>query len=268
VATDMTGAGRPGVVSHFSPPVMAILSSQALYFFPLRMARIDFLLPESNQVWQHLETAAARSHHDARRVYDDFLAATICALSGGRMEEQYMRTVKPYSEGKPGRRAIDAFPAALAVLIDAIETTRQDILGDIFQGAITHGHNGQFFTPENVCKMMAQMTVDAEARNVFDPCCGSGRLLLAAADINPQAEFLGQDVDLRCVHMTAINLALRNLCGWAIHGNSLSSEQWRIYRTGFNGKGVIAEVEPQVCPEPVKRIVTEVHSAATQLVLF
>jgi hypothetical protein len=232
------------------------------------MARIDFLLPESKHVWQHLETAAARSHHDARRVYDAFLAATVCALSGGQMEDQYLQTVKPYSEGKPGQRAIDAFPAALAVVIDAIETTRQDILGDIFQGAITHGQNGQFFTPENVCKMMAQMTVDSETRNVSDPCCGSGRLLLAAADICPQAEFVGQDVDLRCAQMTAINLALRNLHGWVVHGNSLSREQWHIYRTGFNGKGVIAEIEPQACPEPLKRLVTEVRSIATQLALF
>ena len=115
---------------------------------------------------------------------------------------------------------------------------------------------------------MAQMTVDSEARTYFDPCCGSGRLLLAAADVNPHAEFYGQDIDLRCVHMTAINLALRNLYGWVVHGDSLSNQQWRIYRTGFNGKGVIAEVTPQHCPAPVRKIVEEVRTAATQLALF
>ncbi|MGA2796868.1 MAG: N-6 DNA methylase [Thermoguttaceae bacterium] len=232
------------------------------------MAKIDFLVPESKQVWDHIETAAARSHYDARRAFEDFLSLTVCALSGGQMEEQYLQTAKQYSNGEPGRRAIDAFPAALAVLIETMEQTRQDILGDIFQGAITHGQNGQFFTPKHVCDLMACITIDPESRNVLDPCCGSGRLLLAAADLSPWAEFYGQDIDIRCVQMTAINLAMRNLYGWVIQGNSLSNEQLLIYRTGFCGKGVIAEVTPRKVPEPVMEIVTKVQSAGRQLMMF
>ena len=44
---------------------------------------------------------------------------------------------------------------------------------------------------------------------VSDPACGSSQMLLAVAEINRGWEFIGQDVDLRCVHMTAIDLALR-----------------------------------------------------------
>ena len=110
--------------------------------------------------------------------------------------------------------------------------------------------------------------LDPYKGSVFDPCCGSGRLLLAAADICPHAELWGQDIDARCVQMTAINLALRNLRGWVCHGNALSGQQWQVYRTGFNGKGVIADVEPhQACLESVKRVVAETQ-AATQLALF
>jgi hypothetical protein len=232
------------------------------------LATIDFLLPESKRVWQHLETAASRSHHDPRRAFEDFLGMTVCALSGGQMEEEYVSIVQQYGGGENGRRAIDAFPAALGDLIVAMERTRKDILGDIFQGAISHGHNGQYFTPDPVCEAMARLSMEQGADRVIDPCCGSGRLLLAAADVNPHAEFYGQDIDLRCVQMTAVNLALRNLYGQVIHGDSLSNERRLIYQTGFNGKGIIAEVLPEQCPEPVTKILTEVHAAGTQLTLF
>ena len=101
-----------------------------------------------------------------------------------------------------------------------------------------------------------------------DPCCGSGRLLLAAADVNPHAAFYGQDIDLRCVQMTAINLALRNLYGQVVLGNSLSNERRLVYETGFNGRGVIAKVLPDQCPEPVQEILAEAHTAGEQLTLF
>ena len=68
--------------------------------------------------------------------------------------------------------------------------------------------------------------------------------------------------------MTAINLALRNLYGHVILGDSLRDERRLVYRTGFNGRGVIAEVSPEQCPEPVTKILSEVHAAGTQLTLF
>ena len=179
---------------------------------------------------------------------------TVCALSGGQMEKEYLGLVRPYGDGPIGQRAIDAFPEALGDLIVVMEKTRKDILGDIFQGAISYGHNGQFFTPEPVCEAMARMSMQQGAERVIDPCCGSGRLLLAAADVNPHATFFGQDIDLRCVRMTAINLALRNLYGQVVLGDSLRNEQRLVYQTGFNGQGFITEVAPAECPEAVQRI--------------
>jgi hypothetical protein len=82
------------------------------------------------------------------------------------------------------------------------------------------------------------------SQTVCEPCGGSGRLLLAAAKVNPDRLFVGQDIDLRCVRITAINLALRGLCGSVIWGDSLALEQRLAYRTGFNGTGFIREVKP------------------------
>ncbi len=92
---------------------------------------------------------------------------------------------------------------------------------------------------------------------VCDPCCGSGRMLLGVAEQQRHWEFIGQDVDLRCVRMTAINLGLRNLYGYVIHGNSLALEKKLVYRTGFNLRGVIREAPVEACPAPVQQVATE-----------
>jgi hypothetical protein len=142
-----------------------------------------------------------------------------------------------------------------------IEETRADILGDLFQGAITYGENGQFLTPESLTDCMAQLLLaddGKDGRRVHEPSCGSGRMLLSAAKVNPHLEFSGQDIDLRCVRMTAINLALRNLFGTVTWGNSLTGQPRLAYRTGFNGRGFIREVpltetqapEPAALPPP------------------
>lgn len=237
------------------------------------MSKEQFLLPESKQVWKHLETASARSHHNTRQVFEDFLEMSVCSLAGGTMEDEYMTLVPRYSKGEKGKRAIDAIPQAFGALIEGMEKTRKDILGDLFQGGITFGENGQFFTPESLCELMVQMKISPEesGKRIFDPACGSGRTLLAAADIAPSNEFYGQDIDIRCVRMTAINLALRNLYGYVIWGDSLADERRLVFRTGFNGKGVIAKITPEERPEPVREIIErppEPEAPAKQLVLF
>jgi len=70
-------------------------------------------------------------------------------------------------------------------------------------------------------------------------------------------EFVGQDIDLRCVRMTALNLAFRNLYGYVIWGNTLALEQKLIYRTGFDGQGFLREVPLTACPTPVQQVVQE-----------
>lgn len=154
------------------------------------------------------------------------------------MEQEYLETIEKHKGGRQGKRGVDSLANAFAQLVDAMEKTRADILGDIFQGSITYGERGQFLTPEPIARMMAQTSLPSEPtdlegrRSVCDPACGSGRTLLAVADIQPHWHFVGQDADLRCTRMCAINLALRNLYGHAVWGNSLRNEAKLIYETG------------------------------------
>ena len=238
------------------------------------MGKPDFTIPASKDVWKLLEKASAKTHHDTPRAFNDFLTMSVCALSGGQMEDEYLKTVERYTEGEKGKRACDNLAHAFGVLVNAMEETRQDILGDLFMGGVTYGQNGQFFTPEPICTMMTQMTFseETEGKRILDPACGSGRTLLAMAEVNRNNEFWGQDLDHRCVQMTAINLGLRNLYGYVLHGDSLKMDVHRAYRTGLNGKGVIAEVEDVNSVAPVvRRAVEETTSdngSQSQLSLF
>ena len=228
---------------------------------PNPLPKESFHYPETKPVFDLVEQASRRSGVSRGQAFEDFLHMTICALSLGQLEFQYLNSVHKHSEGIPGQRGCDSLADAFGTLIAAMEETRRDILGDLFQGAITYGEEGQFMPPESVCQLVASMTTENNGepvigkKSVSDPCCGSGRMLLAVADRNPRWEFIGQDIDLRCVRMTAINLALRNLYGYVIWGDTLANERRLVYRTGFNLRGIVQEIPLEDCPAPVQATV-------------
>jgi type I restriction-modification system DNA methylase subunit len=208
------------------------------------LVKEQFTHRETEELLGIIDGIAARAGSRGQ-VFDDFLTMTVCALAGGTMEEEYLATVAKYADGEKRKRPVDRLAKAFGRLVAIMEETRADILGDLFQGGITYGEHGQFFTPAPLCDLMAQLTAGDEpglGRTITDPCCGSGRMLLAMAKLKPHAFFVGQDKDLRCVKITAINLALHNLFGRVIWGNSLTNERKLVYETGFNGKGVIRKV--------------------------
>ena len=171
--------------------------------------------------------------------------------------------VERHKGGKTGKRGIDLMPEMFADLIAAMDRNESDILGDLFQGSITYGESGQYFSPQSIARLLAELSVDPDAHPVegrpvyiSDPCCGTGRMLLEASNINPHAELIGVDIDARCAKISAINLGLRGRYGWVVCGNSLSGETQFAYRVGSffhespNGlrRGVIRDVPPELAP--------------------
>jgi hypothetical protein len=94
--------------------------------------------------------------------------------------------------------------------------------------AITFGEHGQYFTPRPIADLMAMSIPEIkDGQTVADPSgCGSGVLLLAVANINPRARFIGIDLDERCAKMCVLNLALRELSGTVYCGNGLTGEMY------------------------------------------
>lgn len=93
--------------------------------------------------------------------------------------------------------------------------TYHDALGDLFMELVSHGKNGQFFTPEPLADFMSQCggsKIEDELR-ILDPACGSSRLLLAAARRNRNVYLYGCDNDIICCKISLVNMLLNTLRG-------------------------------------------------------
>lgn len=218
------------------------------------MAKEQFTIAASQGIVGLFDKASNQTGLSRGQIFEDFLTMSRCALAGGTMEDEYLATVaKGYATGAKGKRGVDTISQAFAELVNAMEETKQDVLGDIFTGAITYGEHGQFFTPDSVCDLMGALTVPnertPESQSLCDPACGSGRMLLSVGKLQPHWELTGQDVDHRAVQMTAINLGLNGLRGWAVWQNTLTLQCHRVYKIGFNlVGGVIREIPVEQSP--------------------
>jgi hypothetical protein len=211
-------------------------------------------------------------------VFSDFLEMSVCALSLGAMETRYLEIVGRYEKHEVNMMA-DAFAALVMEMDDNGEGLR-DILGDFFMEHISHGHNGQFFTPEPICEMMARMTNAVEpGSRVLDCACGSGRTLLAAAKVNRNASFYGADVDRNCAMMCLINFCLNGMLGEVAWMNSLSNQffgawQIRLHPTGgipyivpiTEAESVIVLKMPEQKVTPIKAQIPEFEDVLAELI--
>lgn len=120
----------------------------------------------------------------------------------------------------------------LVNMIGELSEGFRDPLGELFMQAISSGHNGQYFTPEPICDMMATISVGkpTDGQTVADCACGSGRMLLSAAKLNRHLKLYGADLDITCCKMALLNMLLNSLQGEIAHMNSLSNDFYRGYK--------------------------------------
>lgn len=99
------------------------------------------------------------------------------------------------------------------------EDTEIDVLGDAYeylisQFAASAGKKaGEFYTPQNVSKILAKLvTMDKEdLRNVYDPCCGSGSLLLRVSKEAKVRKFYGQELTSTTYNLARMNMLLHDV---------------------------------------------------------
>lgn len=216
--------------------------------------------------------------HGRAKVFDDFLQIIVCCLSMGRKEELYFKTIKPYS-----KEELNLFSQAFASLIVQIDNAPlEDPFGDYFEEFLSNSRNGQFFTPVCVCDLMVQLTTaihpneerkEGDVR-VYDPACGSGRLLLSAAKQDMKQFFIGADISYTCCLMTIINLCLNSLNGEVLHMNTITQECWHhwcVIVDSFTKIPTVYEVNPhklnqtptsaaELKPSPVKGLIQPIES--------
>ncbi len=186
----------------------------------MSVAKESFFYPETQPLFTKLEQISQRSGISRGQAFEDWLSAVVCSLAAETMEDEYLAMVERHKDGTRGRRGIDLMPEMMALLVDAMEKRDADILGDLFQSSISYGEAGQYLSPESVARLLAEMSVDPDVRPtdggpvlVNDCCCGTGRMLLEASNVNPHVELVGTDIDARCAKITAVNLGLRGRYG-------------------------------------------------------
>ena len=184
------------------------------------------------------------------KVFEDLLYMLTCSISNavdsvhyeGR-EETYVKLMSSYSLEERM-----AFVDLTNLIISAMTVTMYsaDLLGEIYHEMNLHNeHNGQFFTPINVCQLMADIVVsdeDIKKRGyitVCEPTCGSGAMLIATANslysknYNPNYNMccFAVDNDIRCVLMTYIQLSLLGIPAVVVHGDTLTVKEFDRFYT-------------------------------------
>ncbi len=197
-------------------------------------------------------------YEDAHRVFDDFLTMCICCFSinpltgKSEYEDEYLKVVGRYDKSL----VREHFPKLMSELIIQMEQFHDDpngndLLGEFYQRRLSKGQNGQYFTPEAVTNLMAQILgIREETRkqlNILDPACGSGRMLTSAAKKKGKNHnFYGIDTSPYCVKMSAINLFLNGLNGEVMCANALDLKDFKFsYRIRMFPLGIRKILEKQ-----------------------
>lgn len=161
-------------------------------------------------------------------------------------ENEYLRIINKYSDEEK-----ELFPKILTALVNEYLKAEEpvDILGDIYENLnLTKKGSAQFFTPLDICKMMAKITINKDENkkaieergyiNVSDPACGSGRNLYAAYSelldngiSNNKILLVGDDLDLTCCCMTYIQLSLMGANAIVHHQDSLTMNRYDTFYT-------------------------------------
>lgn len=135
---------------------------------------------------------AANGRLSDREAYASFIAFAAKKLNvASQLKTDRNRVDELDRRIKSSRIEDKTFEVMFDTLVDALEANMdQDILGRICERLnMTNFKLGQFFTPYPVSKFMAEInisefdTTKMNIQNIADPCCGTGVMLIATANV-------------------------------------------------------------------------------------
>lgn len=100
-----------------------------------------------------------------------------------------------------------------------LEDAEADILGDAYEYLISQFASsagkkaGEFYTPQEVSKILSKIVTLGKKRlkNVYDPTCGSGSLLLRVARECKVGDFYGQELNQTTYNLARMNMILHGV---------------------------------------------------------
>lgn len=186
--------------------------------------------------------------HNTWKVYSDFLELSAISISNTcdianweEREKKYLEVIKPYS-----KEDLLRFSKLLAKLAEELERNPRDILGELYMSLeLGNKRTGQFFTPYHVAEAMSEIVLDEEIikqkgyLHANEPSVGGGVTVIALANVmrkykyNYQKQLVvtANDLDLKAVFMTYIQLSLMGVPAEIRHQNTLTLEYWGSWYT-------------------------------------
>lgn len=184
--------------------------------------------------------------HSTYKVFSDFVETSAIAYSNVTDKIQYEKREKRYLDIMQHykKEEINEFPKLLGMLVNHLEESPKDVLGDVFHELELHNDKkGQFFTPFPISQMMAKMIIGNNAQEIMaekgfislsEPSCGTGAMVIAAAQelhtqgVNYQQNLhvTAVDLDSTCVHAAFVQFSLLHIPATVIHGNTLSLDEY------------------------------------------
>ena len=140
-------------------------------------------------------------------------------------DERQMTLRKRVEENEDFRKA---YQEALEAYGDCAENYH-DPMGDMFMEKISHGQHGQFFTPEDLCELSANIVLGNDfydGMTINDPTSGSGRMLLKALQIarevhGKEPKLYANDLSMTCAKMCLLNFLVNSVDGEVTCGDAL-----------------------------------------------
>lgn len=184
-----------------------------------------------------------------REKFSDFLELCYCAVAkpcapteerADELEARYMKIVGRYHADELDMIR-EVYPEMMGIMVSAVSFGGVDFLGRIAaELSALNAEQGQFFTPYEVSKAMAEISFDGFQDiirqdgyiTLSEPAAGAGGMVLAYADIVALSGFdLGTtmlvqavDVSTTAYQMCYLQLAFRGVPAHVIRGNTLSLE--------------------------------------------
>ena len=191
--------------------------------------------------------ASLSRQRERHEVLADFLELASCAIrkktlppgaDADAIEARYMAVV-----GRNKPEDVRAMPELLGITALAVQDGGCDFLGQVVvELELPSQHMGQFFTPYDVSRMIAELTFDTVDEiiaeqgfvTVQEPACGAGGMIVAAADVLAAKGFDiarqlyvdATDIAPLCFKMSYVQASLRGIPGVIRHGNTLSLEMF------------------------------------------
>lgn len=167
-------------------------------------------------------------------------------------ERRYLAVMKKY---KPDEQQIIVQVFTKLFMLLSNQTASNvgfgDYLGELYmQSNTSNSKAGQFFTPYHVSMACAELSIDEktvqeyiekdEILTLNEPACGSGGMLIAAADVlyNQHRFNIARnlfvecsDIDSRCVHMSYLQLSLAGIPAVIYKRDTLTMQTWDRWET-------------------------------------